>query len=296
MPADKDPIRSTHDTLALIADKLAMDRKPGDDFATTDPPFPPVPADLESTQPAQREQSVAMSAAKAEAEKPAVNETPAATAQTVDERASFSEKPSSADGRVSALQQSVPQPVPVPVVPRAVAVPRQPVRDALVTNLPIAIAVLARLFALYHGYDFHESLKISQQSIDAMQRNVARGDFSRACRDIIETYYEVKQKVSILMPAADRSNVVGASRVTEANRLEAQIAIAKFGGLGTYLANFQDAAARARYTELTRTLTGIMEAARTTQLPEIDKLFLPADRQFGQMNEDCARLSRTMRM
>jgi hypothetical protein len=98
------------------------------------------------------------------------------------------------------------------------------------------------------------------------------------------------------MPAADRSNVVGASRVTEANRLDAQAAIAKFGGLGTYLANFQDAPTRARYTDLTRTLSGIMDAARTTQLPDIDKLFAPADKQFGQMNEDCARLSRTMRM
>ena len=182
--------------------------------------------------------------------------------------------------------------VPIPVT---VNVKRQPVRDALVTY-SVAIAVLSLVLSIYQGYLFHESLALSNQSIDVMQRNVARGEFSRACRDIIETYFQVKQKVSVLMPAADRSNVAGASRVTEASRLEAQGAIAKFGGLGTYLANFQDAATRARYTELTRTLIGIMDSARTTPLPDIDKMFQPADKMFGQMNEDCARLSRTMRM
>ncbi len=162
-------------------------------------------------------------------------------------------------------------------------------RTALIIYFPMAVAIMSLGMSIYQGYLFH-------RSIDLMERNVARGEYARACRDIIETYFLVKQKVGVLMPAADRGNIVGASRVTENNRLEAQAAIAKFGGLGTYLANFQDAGTRARYTELTRTLTSIMEAARDRPLPEIDKLFEPADKLFTSMNDDCVRLAREMRM
>lgn len=279
MSADKDPIRSTHETLALIADKLAIDRPSNGDISAPEPPvvFPP---------------------ALATPPEPKLQEPPASTA-TPAETTSLAEPPSVPPAQPAVeppATLSIPPAAPAMPLPVAVSVKRQPVRDALVTYFPMAIAVLSLVLSIYQGYLFHQSLALSNQSIDVMQRNVARGEFSRACRDIIETYFQVKQKVSVLMPAADRGNVAGASRVTEASRLEAQGAIAKFGGLGTYLANFQDAATRARYTELTRTLTGIMEAARTTPLPEIDKMFQPADKMFGQMNEDCARLSRTMRM
>jgi len=159
----------------------------------------------------------------------------------------------------------------------------------MLTYFPMLIAVLSIGMSVYQGYLFN-------QSIDVMQRNVARGEYIRTCREIIETYFQVKQKVGVLMPAADRGNIAGASRVTENNRLEAQAAIAKFGGLGTYLANFQDAGTRARYTDLTKTLTGVMENARNVQLADIDKLFAPAEKLFALMNEDCARLARAIRM
>ncbi|MGZ3409926.1 MAG: hypothetical protein ACXWJW_12015 [Xanthobacteraceae bacterium] len=279
MSADKDPIRSTHETLALIADKLAIDRPSNSDISAPEPPIvvppaPMTPSELKSQEP---QASTVSPVDTAQSTEPP----PAPTVQPAVE---------------SPSTLSIPPAAPVVPFPVAAKLKSQPVRDALVTYFPMAIAVLSLVLSIYQGYLFHESLALSNQSIDVMQRNVARGEFSRACRDVIETYFQVKQKVSVLMPAADRSNVAGASRVTEASRLEAQGAIAKFGGLGTYLANFQDAATRTRYTELTRTLTGIMESARTTPLPDIDKLFQPADKLFGQMNEDCARLSRTMRM
>jgi len=163
------------------------------------------------------------------------------------------------------------------------------VRAALVTYFPMFIAVLSLCLSIYQGFLFH-------RSIDLMERNVARGEYIRTCREIIETYFAVKQKVGVLMPTPDRSNIAGASRVTENNRLDAQAAIAKFGGLGTYLANFQDPETRARYTELTRSLTAIMENARNTPLPDIDKLFEPADRIFASMNDDCVKLARAMRV
>ncbi len=162
-------------------------------------------------------------------------------------------------------------------------------RGAVIFYFPMFIATLSLVLSIYQGYLFHASIEI-------MQKNVARGEYIRTCREIIETYFLVKQKIGVLMPAADRGNVAGASRLSENNRLEAQVAVAKFGGLGTYLANFQDAGTRARYTDLTRTLTAIIEQSRTTPLPEIDKLFEPADKLFSAMNDDCVALARAMRM
>lgn len=160
--------------------------------------------------------------------------------------------------------------------------------NSLVTTyLPIAIALFSLGLSLYQGMLFRES-------IDIMQRNVARGEYARTCREIIETYFQIKPRIGALMQTPDRGNVAGASRVSEANRLEAQAAIAKFGGLGTYLANFQDAGTRARYTELTKLLSGIYDNARNTPVADIDRVFTPADRLFGQMNDDCARLARAM--
>jgi hypothetical protein len=157
----------------------------------------------------------------------------------------------------------------------------------LTTYMPIAIALFSLGLSLYQGMLFRES-------IDIMQRNVGRGEYARTCREIIETYFQIKPRIGVLMQTADRGNVAGASRVSEASRLDAQAAIAKFGGLGTYLANFQDAGTRARYTELTKLLSRIYDNARNTPVTDIDRVFAPADRLFSQMNDDCARLSRAM--
>ena len=94
---------------------------------------------------------------------------------------------------------------------------------------------------------------------------------------------------------ADRGNIAGASRVTEANRLEAQAAITKFSGLSAYLANYQDVSARVRYAELTRALNGIMDVARTTPLTDLDRVFGPADKIFSSLNDDCVKTSSALR-
>ena len=191
--------------------------------------------------------------------------------------------------------QAAPAVAAPPVAAVAAAVPvAAPVKEkrqgvGAFTLLTAAVALLSLCMSFYQGYLFH-------RSIDLMEKNVARGEFIRTCRDIIGTYFDVKQKIGVLMPAADRGNIAGAARVTEANRVEAQAAIARFGGLGTYLANFQDISTRERYTELTRTLNGIFDVARTTPLADIDKAFAPADKLFASMNDDCVKLSRQMRM
>lgn len=151
-----------------------------------------------------------------------------------------------------------------------------------------AIAVLSLGVMTYQTYVF-------QRGIAAMENNAARGQFVVACRDSIGSYYDARQKISVLMPAADRGNVAGASRVTEYNRLEAQASIAKLSSIVSYLASFQDPGTRVRYTELTRSLNGVMDVARTTPLTDIDRVFSPADKLFAGMNEDCARLSQSAR-
>jgi hypothetical protein len=165
----------------------------------------------------------------------------------------------------------------------------------LLTFVALLVALLALGVSLYQNYVFKTALDISQRNLELIERNAARGAFVSTCREAGETFVEIKPKVSLLMPAADRSNVVGASRVSETQRLDAQAAIAKFTGLGQYLAGFQDAAARARYIELTRQLATIADAARTTPLTDIDKLFEPIDKNYAAVSEDCARLARATR-
>lgn len=150
------------------------------------------------------------------------------------------------------------------------------------------VAALAVGASLYQGYLFH-------RSTEAIEKNAMRGELARTCRDIVGSYFDVKQKVSVLMPAADRGNIAGASRVTEANRLEAQASITKFSGLSAYLASFQDAGARVRYGELTRALNGIMDVARTTPLTDLDRVFAPADKIFSGLNDDCVKTSGALR-
>ncbi len=194
----------------------------------------------------------------------------------------------------AAQPQYAPQVQAVPAVaeaatPAATVVVKEKSGSGLLTYFTVMVALLSLCLSLYQGYLFH-------RSIELMEKNVARGEFIRTCRDAIGTYFEIKQKVGAMMPAADRGNVAGASRINESNRLEAQAAIARFGGLGTYLANFQDVSTRVRYTELTKTLNGIMDIARTTPLTDIDRVFTPADKLFADMNNDCVSLSQKMRM
>ncbi len=172
--------------------------------------------------------------------------------------------------------------------PPAVGVKQKRDRSSFLTWFFALVATIAIGVALYQGYLFH-------RTTEAMEKNVARTEISRTCRDIVGAYFEVKQKLSVLMPAADRGNIAGASRVTEANRLEAQAAITKFGGLSAYLANYQDVSARVRYSELTRALNGVMDVARTTPLTDLDRVFAPADKIFSSLNDDCVKTSSALR-
>jgi hypothetical protein len=211
------------------------------------------------------------------------------------------EQPAIAPSRAAGEPQtSAAQPEPMPVPPSQDSPARQSestTRNVLIVYFPMLIAIMSLGMSTYQGYLFQRSIELSQRSLDLVERNVARGEFMRTCRELSETYFEIRPKIGVLMPTPDRGNVAGASRVSEHSRLEAQAVVARFGGLGTYLANFSpDPGTRARYTQLTRTLTGILDSARTTPLTELEKLFEPADKLFTTMNDDCVRLARTTRL
>lgn len=138
--------------------------------------------------------------------------------------------------------------------------------------ISLFVAGLSLLTSLYQGY-------LNTKFVDIVQKNVARGEYMRTCKDIIDAYFQIKLKASLL-----------ASNNTDTNReAEALNAVSHFAALGTYLANLQDEAARARYTKLTWTLQKIVADARSTPPAGIEKLFGPADEQFAGMNNDCVR-------
>ena len=142
-----------------------------------------------------------------------------------------------------------------------------------VTIFPMFIATLSLLTAMYNGY-------LNNKFVELIQRNVTRGEYMRTCKDIIDAYFQVKLRASLL--ASNSGNA-------EAREAEAANAVSHFAALGTYLANLQNEAARARYTRLSQELTKVVAAARTAAPGDIDKLFVPADELFAGMNDDCVK-------
>jgi hypothetical protein len=163
------------------------------------------------------------------------------------------------------------------------------------SNLPLYLLALTTVLALgavaYQTYLLRQSLNIIDRASQRMDRVQQQNEYVRACRDLSDAYFLVKQRVAPLMAVPDRSNIAGAARISEINRIEAQDAVARFAALGAFLGNAQDAAARERHGELSRVLTRLAEDAKGMQLTEFDKAFEPADKLFAQVNSDCARVS-----
>ncbi len=156
-------------------------------------------------------------------------------------------------------------------------------RSTLVALFSVLLAIISVCAAVYQNY-------IQTRYVAAVQRNVTRNEYIRACRDVIETYFQVKLKVGLITAAAARGEMAGATG--SMFEIEAVNAVARFGGIGTYLANFQDEDIRVRYTQLTRELTRIVTTARSAPAGNADALFAEADRLFAQMNEDCVKTAR----
>jgi hypothetical protein len=154
-------------------------------------------------------------------------------------------------------------------------------RTSLLAFLSIVLAILSVCAALYQNY-------IQTKYVDAIQRNVSRAEFNRACRDLIEAYFQVKLRVGLLL--SERTGSAGA--MPEMFEIEAANAVSRIGAFGTHLANFQDEDIRYRYTQLTSELQRIVLSAREAAERDLNKLFAKADELFAGLNEDCVKTAK----
>jgi hypothetical protein len=150
-------------------------------------------------------------------------------------------------------------------------------RSTWLAFLSIGLACLTVSAALYQNY-------IYTQLLDVIQRNVSRAEYSRACRDVIEAYFQVKLRVGLVL--AEPPSAAGMLDVEAAN------AVSRVGAYGTYLANYRDEDVRYQYTQLTLELQRIVLAARTAGERDLDRLFGKADDLFARMNDDCVKTAK----
>lgn len=144
--------------------------------------------------------------------------------------------------------------------------------------ISLLVAGLSLLTSLYQGY-------LNTRFVDIIQKNVARGEYMRTCKDIIDAYFQIKLRASLLASSTDAN--------AESRTAEAANSVSHFAALGTYLANLQDEAARGRYTRLSVELSKVIAVARKTPVDDVEKLFGPADDLFAGMNDDCVRTANT---
>ena len=153
-------------------------------------------------------------------------------------------------------------------------------RTALVTYFPMFIATLSLVTAIYNGY-------LNGRFVDLIQSNVGRTEYMRTCKEIIDAYFQVKLRASVLAAAADQT-------ASSPARTEANNAVAKAAALGTWLANLRDEAVRRRYTELSAQLDKIIRDAGRLGPDELAKSFAPADRIFAELNDDCVKAAKSL--
>jgi hypothetical protein len=161
-------------------------------------------------------------------------------------------------------------------------------RTIAITYFPMFIAALSLVTSIYNGY-------LNNRFVDLIQRNVSRTEYMRTCKDVIDAYFQVKFRASVVSRNRENASAGGVamnSTMTSAmtsEQIEAANAVARLGALGTYLANLRDEAVRARYTELSRAVDKAVSEARQTAPVGLDKLFDPADRIFADLNADCVK-------
>jgi hypothetical protein len=153
-------------------------------------------------------------------------------------------------------------------------------RSSLLAFLSIGLAAMTVSAAVYQNY-------IYTQLLDTIQRNVARTEYSRACRDVIEAYFQVKLRVGLVL--SERADASASPGMMD---IEAGNAVSRVGAYGTYLANFRNEDVRYQYTQLTLELQRIVLGARAGGERDLDKLFAKADELFARMNDDCVQTAK----
>lgn len=162
-------------------------------------------------------------------------------------------------------------------------------RQLLMTYFPMFIAALSLVTSIYNGY-------LNNRFVDLIENNVSRVEYMRTCKEIIDAYFQVKVKVATLNALGDEQRRGGVAPMPSRDQSGAAEAVARFGALGTYLANLRDEAIRDRYTKLTWALEKAAAGAAATAPGDMPALFESADREFGVLNDDCVRSAKAQRM
>ncbi|MCC6889941.1 MAG: hypothetical protein IT536_15530 [Hyphomicrobiales bacterium] len=153
-------------------------------------------------------------------------------------------------------------------------------RSVIVTYFPMFIATLSLVTAIYNGY-------LNSQFVNVIQRNVARSEYMRTCKDVIDAYFQVKFRAAVI--SRNRESAPSGASAMTVEQIEGANAVARLGALGTYLANLRDESVRARYTELSRAVEAAVGNARQVAPDSLEALFEPADRIFDNLNADCVK-------
>jgi hypothetical protein len=149
------------------------------------------------------------------------------------------------------------------------------IRALLLGYFPMFIATLSLLTSIYNGY-------LNNKFVELVQNNVGRVEYMRSCREIIDTYFQVKVRLSILNAAGEKTGV-------SPEQTEAATALAKFIALGTYLANLRDETIRVRYTRLSQELEKVLADARRISPDELTRRLNAIEPLFAEMNDDCVK-------
>jgi hypothetical protein len=153
-------------------------------------------------------------------------------------------------------------------------------RTVLMSYFPMFIATLSLCTSIFNGY-------LNTKFLDFIQRNTGRVEYMRTCKEIIDSYFQVKFRAGVINAS---SAAAGATR----DDIDGMNAVNKFASLATYLANLRDDAVRKQYTELTAELEKIVGNAKRMAPGDFAKSFSTADQMFNSLNNDCVKSAQDM--
>ena len=141
--------------------------------------------------------------------------------------------------------------------------------------LSFSIALMSLAAALFQGY-------INARNLAVVQRDLARREHVRGCKEAAELYFEAKLRIA-RYASRQRQGVAD-------DGFEAALATGRLAAVSTYLANFGDGAARETYTALSAAMQALLDSAAGGTRNEA--ALADAERLFGKLNADCVAVSK----
>jgi len=154
-------------------------------------------------------------------------------------------------------------------------------RAIMLGYFPMFIATLSLVTSIYNGY-------LNNRFVDFIQRNAGRTEYLRTCKEIIDAYFQIKARMIAVSAAGEKAGP------STSSQMEVASAVARFGALGTYLANLRDEATRERYTQVTTDLEKLSADAPRLSVDQLNKRYEVPDREFTEMNSDCIKSAKEL--